>query len=228
MGIRQGHARATTHTTVTPRDLTIEMIGTFVLVLVGTLALAQYGTATPAAVIIVAFAFGLGMAAGFSAVGPERFRWINPALTLAAALDGRIRARDLVSSTAAQVVGAILASLVLGAILGFDAVPATVTTAPHLGAALATEIVLSAILALVYLHSTDDFEHLAAARVAVVLTYTGIHLAALPISGASVNPARSIGPAVVALDFTNLWIYVVAPVIGATVAAAIFRVVAHD
>ncbi|HET8929013.1 MAG TPA: aquaporin, partial [Acidimicrobiales bacterium] len=100
-------------TAVTLRDLSIEMIGTFVLVLTGTLALAQYGTAAPAAVMVVALAFGLGMAAGFSAVGPERFRWINPALTLAAALNGRIGARTLLSSVVAQVLGAIGASLVL-------------------------------------------------------------------------------------------------------------------
>lgn len=213
---------------MTLRDLTIEMIGTFVLVLTGTLALAQYGTATPAAVMVVAVAFGLGMAAGFSAVGPERFRWINPALTLAAALNGRIRVRTFALSAVGQVLGAIAASLVLAAILGFDAVHRAVPFAPHMGAALITEVVLSAILALVYLHSTDDFEHLAAARVAVVLAYIGIHVAALPISGASVNPARSIGPALVALDFSDLWMYALAPLAGAVIAAAVFRLVAHD
>jgi len=213
---------------MTLRDLVIEMIGTFVLVLTGTLALAQYGTATPAAVMVVAVAFGLGMAAGFSAVGPERFRWINPALTLAAALDGRIRVRTFALSAVGQVLGAIGASLVLASILGFDAVRTTVPVAPRLGPALITEVVLSAVLALVYLHSTDDFEHLAAARVAVVLAYIGIHVAALPISGASVNPARSIGPALVAVDFTDLWMYALAPLVGAAIAAVVFRLVAHD
>ena len=213
---------------MTLRDLVIEMIGTFVLVLTGTLALAQYGTATPAAVMVVAVAFGLGMAAGFSAVGPERFRWINPALTLAAALDCRIRVRTFALSAVGQILGAIGASLVLASILGFDAVRATVPVAPRLGPALITEVVLSAVLALVYLHSTDDFEHLAAARIAVVLAYIGIHVAALPISGASVNPARSIGPAVVAVDFTDLWMYALAPLAGAAIAAVVFRLVAHD
>ncbi len=213
---------------MTIRDLVIELIGTFVLVIIGTLALAQYGTATPAAVLVVSMAFGLGLAAGFSAVGPERFRWINPALTLAAALDHRIGLRDLVTSVVAQTIGAIAAALALRSILGPGAVHAVLTTAPHLGAAFITELLLSTVIVLVYLHSTDDFEHLAVARVAVVLTYTGIHLAALPISGASVNPARSIGPAVVATDFTDLWIYLVAPTLGAGLAAGIFRLVAHD
>lgn len=212
---------------MTVRDYFIECLGTFVLVLMGTLALAQYGTGSPAATLAVAVAFGLGLAAGFSVIGPERFRWINPALTLAAALDGRLGPAESIGSILAQVVGAVAAAFVLWGILGADAVSFAVTTAPDVVPALISEFVLSAVFVLVYLHSTDDFSNLAAARVAMVLTFTGIHLVAMPISDASINPARSIGPALVALDFTHLWLYVLTPLAGAAAAVAVFRVAAE-
>jgi aquaporin Z len=107
---------------------------------------------------------------------------------------------------------------------------ASTITAPGSGftdlQAVILETVLTAIFMLVILSSTKYGKTLAA--LAIPLTLVAIHLAAVPFTGASVNPARSIGPALLGGDLSKLWIYLVAPIVGAIIGALVFRAVNTD
>jgi glycerol uptake facilitator-like aquaporin len=123
---------------------------------------------------------------------------------------------DLAGYWLFQFVGAVLASAVL--VLAFDkaAVKAT-ATAPGFGkgAAVVFEIVLTAIFVLVILQVTKSGTFGSSALIAIPLTLLAIHFAAIPISGASVNPARTLGPALIGNTWTSIWIYFLGPAAGA-------------
>jgi aquaporin Z len=144
-------------------------------------------------------------------------------------IDGRITPADAAGYIVAQVIGAIgAAGLVL--LLWDQAAVAGTITAPGSGfsdiQALILEAVLTAIFLLVILASTKHASTHAA--LAIPLTLVAIHLAAVPFTGASVNPARSIGPALLGGDISKLWIYLVAPIVGAVAAALIYRAANSD
>jgi aquaporin Z len=139
-------------------------------------------------------------------------------------IDGRTTPTDAVGYIVAQVVGAIAAAGLVLVLWSQEAVAGTITR-PGSGftdiQAVVLETVLTAIFLLVILSSTKHASSLAA--LAIPLTLVAIHLVAVPFTGSSVNPARSIGPALVGGDLSGLWIYLVAPILGAIVAALVFR-----
>ena len=141
------------------------------------------------------------------------------------AIDQRISPMDAACYIVSQVIGAIGASALILVLWNQAAVAATIT-APGSGfndvQALVFETVLTAFFLLVILTSSKHFTALA--PLAIPLTLVSIHLAAVPFTGASVNPARSIAPALLGGDVSKLWIYLVAPVVGAVIAAVIYRV----
>lgn len=202
-----------------------EIVGTFILVFVGSMSIVSAGVMSAPILVVVPLGFGLALLAGLFAVGDVSGGHFNPAVTLAALLDRRIRAVDALMYVAAQTIGAIAASGAVFAMVSQEAVRAT---ANHPGAgvddirAFALEVILAAILLVVILTVTKrDPGH---APIAIPFTLVVIHLAGIPISGASVNPARSLGPALVGADLSSLWIYLTAPFVGAVIGWVLFRV----
>jgi aquaporin Z len=216
-----------------------ELFGTFVLVFGGsvgiTAALKLSGAApfnptgaTGANAIVllaVPFAFGLSLLAALYAFAEVSGGHFNPAVSLGLFLDRRLTFEDLLGYWIFQFAGAILASLLLLIPFNHDVVKATATTPSSNGTALFIEIAFTAIFVLVILQSTKSERYHGTALVSIPLTLLAIHFAAIPWSGSSVNPARSLGPALVGDQWTGFWIYIVGPAAGAIIAWVIYTVV---
>ncbi len=198
-------------TTMNVRAVIAEAIGTFVLVFFGSLGVATVyvitsGQGSPiVALIAVPFAFGLGLMAAIAIGGGTSGGHFNPAVTLAALFDGRLGWLDAVGYVVAQVGGALLASLAILLLESVDVVKLSVNQpGPVPGAtdvltleihAFVIEVILTAIFVAVILTVTRKAPNMAI--LVIPLTLVAIHFAAMHISGASVNPARSLAPAVV-------------------------------
>lgn len=199
-----------------------EFLGTFVLVFFGSMGIIAVGGAAGAAEIVaIAFAFGLALLAGIWAVAHVSGAHFNPAVTLAMLLDGRTSFSDAIGYWIGQFAGASVASLVVMAATSREDVAGTVTSSPVLSTGILMEIVLTLVFVWVILAVTRTGGNHAPG--AIALTLVAVHLAGIPFSGASVNPARSFGPAVVSGDFGQLWIYIVFPLVGAVISYAFFR-----
>ena len=212
-----------------------ECLGTFVLVFGGV------GSAVIAGDAIgnlgVALAFGLSLLAMAYAIGPISGCHINPAVTLGMLVARRITPSEAVRYWAGQVVGAVLAAGVLLVIVssrkgGYDAgaegfgangFGADSPGGYPWGAALLTEVVLTALLVFTVLAATDRIASVAFAGIPIGLVLTLIHLVGIPVTNTSVNPARSIGPALfVGGDaLGQLWLFIVAPLLGALLGAGV-------
>ena len=215
-----------------------EMIGTMVLVLMGCGA-AVFGAdfmqtiltegVSAAWVLMVAFAFGLAVIAMAYTIGPISGCHINPAITLAAFINKRISCKELGFYMIAQVVGAFIGSGILFALVktGVETGGITTTGANNFGdgllvPALIAETVFTFIFVLVVLGATDSKNNATKfAGLAIGLALVLIHIVCIPITGTSVNPARSIAPAIFegGTALTNLWVFILAPFAGATLAA---------
>lgn len=203
-----------------------ELMGTLILVGLGsmgilaTVAVAEDGGAK---LVVIAFAFGLALLAGIWAVGHVSGAHFNPAVTLAMLADRRISFGDAIGYWVAQFAGATLGSLIILATSGSRAdVAATATTYTNYTTALVVEITLTTVFVWTIMAVVKRGANHAPAAIALALV--GVHFAGIPFSGASVNPARSFGPAVVGGVFENeLWLYIYAPLIGAIIAFALYR-----
>ena len=194
-----------------------EAMGTFALVVIGSFAIVSAGEfpAQGAGLVSIALGFGLALLAGLYAFGEVSGGHFNPAVSLAMFLDRRLPMDDLIGYWIAQFLGAIAASLVV--LIAFDdtTVAETTTQASDVWAAIVVEVVMTALFVAVILQSTKSERVRGTALIAIPLTLAAIHVAIIPISGSSVNPARSFGPALVGTEFTDYWIYLVFPPLGA-------------
>jgi aquaporin Z len=203
-----------------------ELLGTFLFFTIGLSSVQAVGVLDGAAplLVVVPLGFGLGLLAAIFAFGHISGGHFNPAVTVAMVIDGRTTPADAAGYIVSQVIGAIGAAALILVLWNQAAVAGTIT-APGSGfsdvQALVLETVLTTIFVLVILSSTKHASTLAA--LAIPLTLVAIHLAAVPFTGASVNPARSIGPALIGGDLSKLWIYLVAPILGAVIAALVYR-----
>lgn len=190
-----------------------ELLGTFVLVAVGSMSIIS----SDGNLLFIGFGFGLALLGAIYVFGDRSGAHFNPAVTLAMMMRKDTSPSDLVGYLIAQTAGALLAAGLVFYIAGQQAVEFTLTRAPDLDIVelLVVEGILTAIFVMVVLRTTAA--HKRAAPLAISLVLVAIHLAAIPITGASVNPARSLGPAIVAGDFTDIWAYIVGPGIGAAV-----------
>jgi MIP family channel proteins len=205
-----------------------EALGTYALLALGTGAIVvdqeHPGTIGPAG---VAAAFGLAVAAIIFAIGHLSGAHINPAVTLAFASGRHFPWREVPVYMLAQLAGALAASASL--VLVFGSGPDLGVTAPSgIGdlAAVAIEAALTGFLVVVVLAVATDTR--AAGALAAVAVGATIALEALvfgPVTGASMNPARSIGPALVSGEVADLWIYLVGPIVGALVGVGIYEVI---
>jgi len=211
------------------RKAVAEFLGTFLFMTIGYASVAAIGKASAPGLLVVPFSFSFGLLAAIFAFGHISGGHYNPAVTIAMVLDKRTTTMDAIGYIVAQIAGALVAGLVVLVVAGQAAVAAGVTK-PGQGisdiGALILEVVLTAGFVVVILASTKHATSLA--PLAIPLTLLAIHFAAAPLSGASVNPARSIGSALVGADVGALWIYLVAPIVGAVVGWGVYRYAAEQ
>lgn len=216
-----------------------ELIGTFVLVFGGCGAAVLAGSHIGYAG--VAFAFGFSLLAMVYAIGPISGCHINPAVIFGLLLSGKFEAKHVPGYVVAQIIGAIIAGGVLliiagGTSGGYD--PSTAGFAANgygahspggynLTAAFVAEVVLTFFLVFTVLGATDIKAPVGFAGIPIGIVLVLIHLVGIPVTNTSVNPARSIGPAVFVGGWAigQLWLFIVAPLIGAAIASMLYRVV---
>ena len=212
-----------------------ECIGTFVLTLLGCGTAMFLGCNTPAGVVGTAVAFGLTVIAMAYTIGAISGCHINPAITLAVALSGRMGWKDACGYWCGQFVGGILAGAVLLLLTRVVAAPDLtgalgsngVVNAGGAGGAILVEAIATFIFVLVVLGSTDAKKGAGnLAGLAIGLTLILVHLVCINLTGTSVNPARSFGPALFAGGeaLKNVWVFILAPLVGGALAAVVFKV----
>jgi aquaporin NIP len=205
------------------RRLGAEALGTFALVFFGAGAImvaVKYGSFGQ---LGIALAFGLVIAAMVYALGHISGAHLNPAVTFAFALSRHFPWRLVAGYWLAQAAGAIAAALFLRASLGDVANVGATQPSGSDGQSFLWEMVLTLILVLVIMAVATDTRAVGeAAAIAIGGTVALDALVGGPISGASMNPARSLGPALAAGEFDALWIYLLAPPIGAALGAGVY------
>jgi aquaporin Z len=208
------------------RKVLAELVGTFLFLTIGYVSVANFGAAGVPPIVVVPFSFGLGLLAAIFAVGHISGGHFNPAVTVAMILDKRTTPIDGAGYIVAQIIGAIAAAAVVVVTVNQAAVTAGVTKpGPGISdiGALILETIFTAAFLAVILASTKRSPALAA--LAIPLTLVAIHFGIAALTGSSVNPARSIGSAVVGGDLNALWIYLVGPTLGGIIGWAIWRAV---
>ncbi len=218
------------------KKLFAEAIGTMVLVLMGCGAAVTNGGATSVqAVLTIAFAFGLSVVAMAYTIGGISGCHINPAITLGVWLSGKMEAKEAIGYMIAQIIGAIIGSAILFAIVtGMGSTPNPDCTTGANGyaegnmiPAFIAETVFTFIFVLVVLGATSKLnDNPKFAGLAIGLALVLVHIVCIPITGTSVNPARSIAPAIFqgGEALSQLWLFIVAPFLGGAIAAGIWRV----
>lgn len=208
-----------------------EMIGTMVLVLMGCGSAVFAGAVQPFAsvgTLGVAFAFGLAVLTMVYTIGKISGCHINPAITLGMLLSKGISGKDAGMYMVFQVIGAIIGSSILY-ILAKDSGSVTTFTGANgytnVLPAFVAETVFTFIFLLVVLGSTSKGANTKFAGIAIGLALVLIHIVCIPITGTSVNPARSIGPALFqgGEALSQLWLFIVAPFLGAAIAAVVWK-----
>jgi aquaporin Z len=219
--------------------LAAEFLGTFWLVLggCGSAVLAAAFPGVGIGLLGVSLAFGLTVVTMAYAIGHISGCHLNPAVSVGLMVGGRFKAGDLIPYIIAQVLGAIAAAGLLYFIAsgkaGFDIQGGLASNgfAEHspggysLGAALATEIVMTFMFLMIILGATDKRAPAGFAPLAIGLALTLIHLISIPVTNTSVNPARSTGPAIFVGGWAlaQLWLFWVAPIVGAALAGVVYR-----
>ena len=208
-----------------------EFIGTLTLVLFGCGA-AVLGGMEHVGQLGIALAFGFAIVAMAYGIGPVSGCHVNPAVSLAVFVAGRMDAKDMVAYWVAQVLGALAGALILMIIAGgTDGGLGQNGWGPGylgefgLGQALVFEVVMTALFVIVILGSTGAGASPGFAGLAIGITLAVIHIVGIQVTGVSVNPARSIGPAVFVggQALAQVWLFIVAPAIGAVIGGLLFR-----
>jgi aquaporin Z len=213
-----------------------ELLGTFVLVFIGC------GSAVVAGKEVgflgISLAFGIAVLVMVYAIGPISGCHINPAITIAMLVNGKINGKDAGVYIICQCIGAILASVLLFAIM--SGLPAYNIATNGLGqngygiaspggfplmSALIAEVILTFIFLMVIFGATSKAAPAGFAGLAIGLSLAMIHIVGIPLTGTSVNPARSLGPALIVggTALSQLWLFIIAPIIGAVLAAFVWK-----
>lgn len=222
-----------------------EAYGTFLLTFIGISAItvasdsSLFPSGPSLGLGFIGFAFGIALLAAIASVGSVSGVYFNPAITIAAFLAGKLSRNRVLPYVVSEFAGAIFAAVVLLVLVGMSAassadlgstLPNTALPTPDFSAVLA-EIVGTTFLTMAVLGSTDpDSSSVSWASSGIGLTLAATIWGLGAISGASLNPARSFGPALISLDFTNTpmadyWIYLVGPILGALLAAGLYRMI---
>ncbi len=224
------------------KKLIAEFIGTFTLVLFGCGAavIAGMGSgATSIDVLGISFAFGLAIVAMAYGIGPVSGCHVNPAVSFGVLMAGRMSVGDFIGYAIAQILGALAGAAILYLILSGKASGWTGRLGQngwgtgYLGeynmvSALVFEAVATFLFLVCILGVTQEGAPTHMAGIAIGLTLVVIHIVGINVTGVSVNPARSIGPAIVGMAenanaVSQLWLFIVAPLVGAGVAGLMFK-----
>ena len=211
-----------------------ECVGTFVLTFLGCGTAMFLGCGTPAGVVGTAIAFGLAVVAMAYTIGEISGCHINPAITLGVALSDRMSWKDAVGYWVGQVIGGILAGAVLLLLTKVVAAPDLtgglgsngVANAGGVGGAFLVEVIATFLFVLVVLGTTDaKYGAGKPAGLAIGLSLILIHLMCINLTGTSVNPARSIGPALFAGGdaLKDVWVFICAPLVGGALSACVWK-----
>lgn len=208
-----------------------EILGTAILVFMGCGSAAVLGCSPEGGHLAVALAFGLSIVATAYVIGPVSGCHLNPAVSFAMLIDKRMKSSEFAAYAVSQIIGAIVGAALLKLIVSFGVVDNTgalgsngIGGAGGIMGALVVEIILTLIFVLTILGVTAKKETGNIAGIVIGLTLTFVHIIGIPLTGTSVNPARSIGPAlfVGGQSLAELWVFIVGPLIGAALAACIF------
>lgn len=206
------------------RRAAAELVGTYALVTAGCGAVMVNELSGALGHVGVALTFGLVIMVMIAATGHLSGAHFNPAVTLAFALTRHFPRREVVAYVAGQASGAVLGALTLRVLLGDAAQLGVTLPAGSVAQAFGLEVLLTAALMFVIISVATDSRAVGApAAVAIGFTVAANALWGGPISGASMNPARSFGPALVAGVWADQWIYWIAPVIGAALGALLYQ-----
>ena len=215
-----------------------ECIGTFTLVLIGCGTAMLTGCDKWGGYLTTAFAFGLVIVGMAYCVGNISGCHINPAVSLACLISGRMNAKDFGLYFVFQTIGAILGAAVLKAIFTMGGITdatgglgsnGLAGVNGNIGAGLIVEILLTFIFIFVILGVTDgDYKHGSFGGVVIGFSLVMVHILGIGLTGTSVNPARSIGPAIFAggAALSSLWVFIVGPFCGAALAALCYKFLA--
>ena len=219
------------------KKIIAECLGTFVLTFLGCGTAMFLGCTTPAGVVGTALAFGLAVVAMAYTIGGISGCHINPAITLGVALSGRMSWKEACGYWCGQLIGGILAGAVLLLVAGVVAAPDLtgalgsngVANAGGVWGAFLVEVIATFLFVIVVLGTTD--EKVGAgnlAGLAIGLSLVLIHLVCINLTGTSVNPARSIGPALFAGGeaLSNVWVFICAPMVGGALSALVWKGIA--
>lgn len=225
------------------RKLAAELLGTAVLVFfaVGAATLSfgfkLSGGSTSAGVVTTALCFGLVLLAMVYAIGPITGCHINPAVTMGFVTSRRMELYEAIGYWAAQFVGGILGALLLWAVfsgspqysrgttgLGANGWGSLSMIGLNVGGAFVAEVVMTFLFVLVVLAATSYVASAGFAGLAIGVALTVVHLIGIPLTGTSVNPARSLGPALIVGGeaLNEVWLFIVAPLIGGILAALVW------
>ncbi|MCL2152281.1 MAG: MIP family channel protein [Oscillospiraceae bacterium] len=211
-----------------------EFIGTFVLVFMGCGSAVFLGCDISGGHLAVALAFGLSIVAMAYAIGNISGCHINPAVSLAMLLRKKLSLSDFFGFIIFQTGGAIAAAGLLKALLSFGLVDQTgglgsngVADAGGIWGALLVEVILTFIFIFVILGVTSDEKKGGVAGIVIGLTLTFVHIIGIPLTGTSVNPARSVGPALLAggAALRDVWVFIVGPFVGSVLAVLAYTFV---
>jgi MIP family channel proteins len=213
------------------RKYAAEFIGTLVLVLVGCGSAVFLGADASGGHLAVALAFGLSIVAMAYVIGNISGCHINPAVSLAMLVSKKLSAIDFVGYVCSQILGAIAGAGILkylSSATGIDQTGALGSNGiGELGilGAIVVEVILTFIFIFTILGVTSDEKKGSVAGIVIGLTLAFVHILGIPLTGTSVNPARSIGPAIFAGGdaLINVWIFIAAPLVGAVLAAFVFK-----
>ena len=218
------------------KKLLAEALGTMVLVLMGCGSAVFFGC-EPINMLAVAFAFGLSVVAMAYTIGGISGCHINPAITLGVWLSKRMKGSEAIGYMAAQCIGAIVGSAIIFILTSTGGYgDSTATGANGFGEgemlqAFIAEVVFTFVFVLVVLGTTDSKKGAGNfAGLAIGLALVLVHIVCIPLTGTSVNPARSLGPALFAggTNLTQLWLFIVAPMIGAALSAGVWGILSCE
>ena len=214
------------------RKYVAEFIGTFVLVLMS----CGVAVVTDANVVATSLAFGLSIVAMAYSIGNVSGCHVNPAVSFGMLIAKKMNVKDFVGYVIAQVLGAIAGAAVLGVLLGsfkalgadgFGGAGQLATTA---WLAILVEVILTFVFVLTILGVTSKAENAKVAGLVIGLTLVLVHLLGIAFTGTSVNPARSLGPALLqgGEALKQVWVFIVAPLVGGCLAALVHKYVAVE
>ena len=218
-----------------------EFIGTFVLTFVGCGAAALSGGVEGVlGVLGIAMAFGLAIVAMAYSIGNISGCHINPAVSLAMWINKKMDGRDFIGYVVSQVLGAVVAAALLKLIgsmcdpiitgLGTNGYGSLSYVRLDMIGAIIIEIVLTLIFVLTILGVTSKKEYSSVSGLVIGLTLAFVHIIGIPLTGTSVNPARSLGPALFAggQALNQVWVFILAPLVGAIIAAFIWKYLSKE